>query len=230
MDKNTAILIVNVQNDFFPGGALQIPAGDRVLEPINRLAANFRSSGIPILASRYWHSPDSRFFRDYGGIWPVHCVRGTSGAEFHEQLKLPERTVVLSKGIDTEFDGYSAYEGITNDGRSMAQLLNELEIQKIIVCGLATDYCVMKTVLEAVQNCYRVTVMTDAVAGLNIEPGESSRALIKMELAGAQLDTVDGFLTRNREFVTEDMHHAEISSNIMHGSPDYSSDMFCNDL
>lgn len=198
MDKRPALLVVDVQNDFCPGGTLQITSGNRVVEPINRIAAYFRDAGLPILASRDWHPPVTSHFSDFGGIWPVHCVRGTAGAEFHEQLKLPKGTLVLSKGIDEELDGDSAFDGVTEEGRNLGQILKELEVQRIFVCGLATDYCVLNTAIEAVHNNFTVTVLTDAVAGVDLEAGESSRALIKMELAGAHLDSVNRFFKRKQ--------------------------------
>lgn len=190
MEKNAALLIVDVQNDFCPGGALQILDGDRVVEPINRALEYFSAAGLPILASRDWHPPKTRHFRDFGGGWPIHCVQGTAGAAFHPGLRLPEEAVILSKGINPELDGYSAFEGITADGRMMADLLHELKVRKLYVGGLATDFCVLCTTLEALRNGIKVTVLTDAVAGVDMVPGESACALDDMEKSGAQLATV----------------------------------------
>jgi nicotinamidase/pyrazinamidase len=185
-------LIVDVQNDFCPGGALQITDGDRVVEPINRAAQLFAAAGLPVLASRDWHPPDTRHFREFGGVWPVHCVQGTPGAAFHPDLRLPEGTIVLSKGINPELDGYSAFEGITADGRMLADLLRELQVRKLYISGLATDYCVLCTAREALRSGLEVTVLTDAVAGVDIIPGASADAIEEMEKAGAQLATVEG--------------------------------------
>ncbi|HEY5523001.1 MAG TPA: isochorismatase family protein [Desulfuromonadaceae bacterium] len=190
MEKNAALLIVDVQNDFCPGGALQILDGDRVVEPINRALEYFSAAGLPILASRDWHPPKTRHFRDFGGAWPIHCVQGTAGAAFHPGLRLPEEAVILSKGINPELDGYSAFEGITADGRMMADLLHELKVRKLYIGGLATDFCVLCTTLEALRNGIKVTVLTDAVAGVDMVPGESACALDDMEKSGAQLATV----------------------------------------
>ena len=186
-----ALLIVDVQNDFCPGGALQIPDGDRILEPINRAAERFAAAGLPVLASRDWHPPDTRHFRDFGGPWPVHCVRNSSGAEFHPDLRLPEGTLVLSKGIDPAMDGYSAFEGVTDDGRPLATVLRELGVQSLFICGLATDYCVRQTTLEALPGGLEVTVLKDAVAGVDVTPGDSARAMEEMINAGARTATVD---------------------------------------
>jgi len=182
---------VDVQNDFCPGGALQIPDGDRVIEPINRAIEQFVAAGLPVLASRDWHMPGSSHFRPFGGVWPVHCIQGTGGAAFHPALRLPEGTVILSKGMHPELDGYSAFEGITDDGRMLTELLHGLEVRKLYIGGLATDYCVLCTTLEALRNGLKVTVLTDAIAGVDIIAGASESAITDMVNAGAQLAAVD---------------------------------------
>lgn len=192
MHEKAALLIVDVQNDFCPGGALQIIDGDRVIEPINRAAQQFAAARRPVLASRDWHPPVTRHFRDFGGIWPVHCVQGTSGAAFHPSLRLPEGTVVISKGLGPELAGYSAFEGVTDDGRPLAELLSKLEVQRLYICGLATDYCVLCTAREALRIGLEVTLLTDAVAGVDLIPGASAGAIEEMEKAGARLATVEG--------------------------------------
>jgi nicotinamidase/pyrazinamidase len=192
MEKNSALLIVDVQNDFCPGGALPIPDGDRVVEPINRAAQLFAAARLPIFASRDWHPQKSRHFRDFGGVWPVHCVQGTVGAAFHPALRLPEGTIVISKGINPELDGYSAFEGVTGDGRMLAELLHEQQVRELYICGLATDYCVLCTTREALRNGFKVTVLTDAVAGVDLNPGASADAVEEMERDGAKFATVDG--------------------------------------
>lgn len=191
MHEKAALLIVDIQNDFCPGGALQIVDGDRVIAPVNRAAQQFAAARLPVLASRDWHPAVTRHFRDYGGIWPVHCVQWTEGAAFHPALRLPEGTVVLSKGIDPELAGYSAFEGVTDDGRPLAELLSELEVRRLYICGLATDYCVLCTTREALRDGFEVTVLTDAVAGVDLIPGESANALEDMKKAGARLTTVE---------------------------------------
>ncbi|NTV48790.1 MAG: isochorismatase family protein [Geobacteraceae bacterium] len=190
MHEKAALLIVDVQNDFCPGGALQITDGDRVVKPTNRAAQLFAAAGLPVLASRDWHPPTTRHFRKFGGVWPVHCVQETQGAAFHPALLLPKGTIVLSKGINPEMDGYSAFEGVTYDGRILDELLQELQVRELYICGLATDYCVLCTTREALRKGFKVTVLTDAVAGVDIVPGESETALETMEKAGAHLTTV----------------------------------------
>ena len=190
MHEKAALLIVDVQNDFCPGGALPVFNGDQVVEPINRAVQIFTATSLPVLATRDWHPFNTRHFRDFGGPWPVHCVQGTGGADFHPALCLPEGTVVLSKGTNPELAGYSAFEGVTGDDRTLAELLHDLGVRKLYVCGLATDYCVLCTVREALRSGFKVTLLTDAVAGVDIVPGESDCAIEEMEKTGARLSTV----------------------------------------
>jgi nicotinamidase/pyrazinamidase len=191
MAGKRALLIVDVQNDFCPGGALQVPDGDRVIEPINRVVDLFVVEGAPILASRDWHLPVTRHFRDYGGAWPVHCIRETIGAAFHPRLRLPEGTLILSKGVNPEMDGYSAFEGVTGDGRTLRSILEDTGIDHIFLAGLATDYCILFTAREALKTGIAVTVLTDAVAGVDVTPGDSARALDELRCAGASLVSVE---------------------------------------
>ena len=191
MEKDAALLIVDLQNDFCPGGALQVPDGDRIVGPVNRAAELFASAGLPVLASRDWHPPDTAHFRDYGGLWPLHCVQGTSGADFHPSLRLPAGTIIFSKGINPALDGYSAFEGVTAEGVGLDDLLRELGVRKLYVCGLATDYCVVRTVIEALKSRFEVSLLTDAVAGVDLVPGDSASAIKEMLAAGAQPVTVE---------------------------------------
>jgi len=190
MDKRAALLIVDVQNDFCPGGALPVPDGDRVIEPVNRAIERFAAAGLPILASRDWHLPSTRHFREYGGTWPVHCVQDTDGAAFHPGLRLPEGTVLISKGINPDLDGYSAFEGVSEDGATLTAILENLGIQQLYLAGLATDYCILFTAREALQSGLAVTVLTDAVAGVDLTPRASDLALQELHSSGASLATV----------------------------------------
>lgn len=190
MTEKAALLIVDVQNDFCPGGALPVRAGDAVIAPLNAAAQLFCAATLPVLASRDWHPPQTRHFRDFGGDWPVHCVAGTPGAAFPPALRLPEGTVILSKGIDPTLDGYSAFEGVDTDGTPLAELLAQLGVQRLYVGGLATDYCVLATTLEARQRGLAVTVLTDAIAAVEVFPGDATAALAKMQAAGAHFASV----------------------------------------
>ncbi|HXW06936.1 MAG TPA: nicotinamidase [Vicinamibacterales bacterium] len=183
--ERTALLLVDVQNDFCPGGALAVPAADRVIAPLNSASARFAAAGQPVYASRDWHPPDSTHFQAFGGRWPVHCVAGSPGAQFHPDLKLPGDTIVVSAGQGREDDGYSAFEGTTTGGRALADDLRARGIEELYVGGIATDYCVRASVLDARKAGFRVTVLDDAVAG--IDPDDSRRALEEMRAAGAAL-------------------------------------------
>ena len=196
MERDTALLIVDVQNDFCPGGALSVPAGDRVVEPINRAAEIFAAAGLPVLASRDWHPPVTKHFRQYGGSWPAHCVQGSEGAAFHPDLRLPSGAVVLSKGIDPEHDSYSAFEAVTDQGASLGTLLRSLGVQYLFIGGLATDYCVRFSALDALRLGFGATVLIDAIAGVDVNPGDSARALDEVTHAGGRLCTVSACIAR----------------------------------
>lgn len=191
MNNTTALILVDVQNDFCPGGALAVPSGDAVVEPLNRAAAAFAASGLPIIATRDWHPPQTRHFQPFGGPWPVHCVQESEGAAFHPDLQLPAETLLLYKGIDEQRDGYSAFDGVTEAGTIFAALIREHGISHLCIGGLATDYCVRTTVLDALAHGLTVTVLTDAIAGVDLQPGDSERALAAMRTAGARMLGVD---------------------------------------
>src|SRR6185369_11744973 len=131
---------------------------------------------------------------EQGGIWPAHCLQGSPGASFHPDLRLPMGTVVLSKGIDPEQDAYSAFEAVTEDGRTLEEVLTSQGVRHLYVGGLASDYCVRSSVLEALRLGFSVTVLSDGVAGVNVQPGDSARAVAEMGRAGAQFCTVDELL------------------------------------
>jgi len=191
MDRDTALLIVDVQNDFCPGGALSVSQGDRVVEPLNRIARRCAEAGLPVLATRDWHPRRTRHFLECGGAWPPHCLQGSPGAEFHPGLQLPEGTRVVSKGIHPEEDGYSAFEAMAEDGRRLGEILEALGVRRLLIGGLATDYCVRASTLDALRAGLEVTVLTDAVAGVDVNPGDSARAMDAMERAGARFRRVD---------------------------------------
>ena len=191
MERNAALLIVDVQNDFCPNGALHVPDGDRVVAPINRAIDRFRAEGLPVLASRDWHPPVTRHFQEYGGTWPVHCVRETTGAAFHPDLRLPPDVVILSKGTDPDRDSYSAFDGASFDGILLEELLETREIDHLYIGGLATDYCVKATALEGILIGKKVTILIDAIAGVDLATGDSDRALAAIRQAGGEFLRVE---------------------------------------
>jgi nicotinamidase/pyrazinamidase len=185
--KRSALLIVDVQNDFCPGGALAVPGGDRVVPVLNHHIAGAVGQGLPIYASRDWHPAVTRHFKPFGGPWPPHCVEGSPGASFHEDLRLPASAIVISKGQDPESPGYSVFEGYTAGSRTFLSDLRDRQVNHLYVGGLATDYCVKASVLDARRAGFDVTVLSDAVAGVDVQPGDSARAIEEMRRAGADL-------------------------------------------
>jgi nicotinamidase/pyrazinamidase len=186
---STALLLVDVQTDFCPGGTLPVPGGDRVIPVLNRAIERFTARGRPVYASRDWHPPDTRHFLAFGGPWPSHCVAESIGAQFHPGLRLPEGATIVTKGQDRTDDGYSAFEGVTGSGRTLAEELRLQGISSLYVGGLATDYCVRASVLDARRAGLNVTVLTDGVAGIGED--DTERALDEMRAAGASLVSTD---------------------------------------
>ena len=171
-------MIVDFQNDFTPGGALAVPEGDAIADRINELAASGRFDLV--VATRDWHPPDHGSFTENGGPWPVHCVAGTEGADLHPALDRSKVDVVVDKGQDPATEGYSGFEGT-----ELASLLRERGIDSVTVVGLATDYCVKNTALDAARAGLRVSIDREAVRGVDVNEGDSERALEEVRAAGA---------------------------------------------
>ncbi|WP_022928270.1 nicotinate phosphoribosyltransferase [Patulibacter americanus] len=181
MGPRDALLVVDVQRDFLPGGALGVPEGDRVLAPIGRLLDAARAAGATIVASRDWHPEGHVSFAAQGGPWPDHCVADTPGSALHPDLDLTD-VRVLDKGTDVAVDAYSAF-----DGTGLLDDLRARGVQRVVVAGLATDYCVRATALDALHGGLDVTVATDAVAAVDVQPGDGERTLTELREAGATL-------------------------------------------
>ena len=173
-------MIVDFQNDFTPGGALGVPEGDRIADRVNTLAADERF-GL-VVATRDWHPPDHGSFTEQGGIWPVHCVQGTAGAELYPGLDQTHVDVVVDKGQPRDTEGYSAFQET-----ELEDLLHERGIDKITVVGLATDYCVKNTVLDARRLGFDVDVDSTAIRAVDVQPGDGDRAIGEMRDAGAHV-------------------------------------------
>lgn len=184
MSRKPALLVVDLQNDFCPGGALGVPDGDQIVPRINRMIELFERRGLPVLATRDWHPPVTKHFKESGGAWPPHCIQGTKGARFHPDLKLPKEVVLLSKGMDPEQDSYSGFQALSAQGRDLESVIRDLAIDEIYVCGLATDYCVRATALDAVRRGLRIRVLKDAIKGVDLKPGDSRAAIAEMRGAG----------------------------------------------
>ncbi len=179
-----ALVLVDVQNDFCPGGALAVPRGDEVIPILNRLLGLFAERHLPVIATRDWHPADHASFRARGGPWPPHCVKGTPGASLHPDLEIPCETLIVSKGTSPDAPGYSAFEG-TGLSRELALR----SVRRLLAGGLATDYCVRATVLDALHEGVAVVIVSDACRGIDAAPGDIARALAEMTAAGATLVT-----------------------------------------
>jgi nicotinamidase/pyrazinamidase len=180
-----ALLIIDFQNDFTPGGALAVEEGDRIGEPIKRLAPTFEV----IAATRDWHPPDHASFETEGGPWPVHCVQGSHGAELHPAMEDIEIDFVVDVGREREDEGYSGFEK-----SDLAEQLRVRGVDRVAVCGLATDYCVRASTLDACREGFYVTVVEDAIRPVEVEPGDGERALADMRKAGAKIATSEQLL------------------------------------
>ncbi len=187
--NKTALIVVDTQRDFCAGGSLAVPDGDAVIPPINALIKKFQADGKLIFLTRDWHPADHSSFADQGGLWPPHCVAGATGAAFHpDLLACPEATVV-SKATEREGDAYSGFDGTL----LRAQLL-AAEVTDVLICGLASDYCVKATAIDAVKAGLATTVLTDAIRGVDVQPGDSQLALDEMKAAGVKLALSDSFI------------------------------------
>jgi nicotinamidase/pyrazinamidase len=187
---DAALAVVDVQNDFCEGGARPVAQGQAVVPVLNAYAERFAAAGRPVLATRDWHPARTRHFAGYGGVWPPHCVQGTAGAEFHPDLRLPEGTLVVSKGTEADEDAYSAFQGRLPDGTRLADALRKLGVRRLYVGGLATDYCVRSTVLDALREGFAVTTLLDASRGVNLKPHDAEEAIEEMVAAGAEVATL----------------------------------------
>jgi nicotinamidase/pyrazinamidase len=173
-----ALLIIDFQNDFTPGGALAVPDGDAVADHLNELASSDRFDLV--VATRDWHPPDHSSFAAQGGPWPEHCVAGTDGAQLNPSLDAARVDIVLDKGTVPDTEGYSGF-----DGTDLATLLRERGIDRVVVAGLATDYCVRATALDALREGFAVTV--DEAGSRGIDPGDAARALDEVRAAGGMV-------------------------------------------
>lgn len=180
LGNRAALIVVDVQNDFCPGGALPVPDGDQVVPVLNEYIRIFLRAGAPIYATRDWHPADHISFKEQGGIWPPHCIQGTTGAEFHPALALPKEATIVSKGSDPREDAYSGFQGTGLGAR-----LNRQGIERLFIGGLATDYCVKSTVLDALQEGFETVLLQDASRGVEVKPGDIEQALTVMKQAGA---------------------------------------------
>jgi len=180
LGKSDALLIVDVQRDFLPGGNLGVPQGDAVVPVLNRYIDAARRKGIPVFASRDWHPERHCSFKSQGGPWPPHCVADTPGAAFAEKLRLPADAIVIDKATRAEADAYSAFADT-----ALADRLRARGVKRLLVGGLATDYCVLNTVRDALAEGFEVLLLEDAIRAVNVRPDDGEKAQREMESRGA---------------------------------------------
>ncbi len=181
LDKGMALIVVDVQNDFIPGGALPVPKGNKVVAVLNEYIREFITNGAPIFYTRDWHPRNHISFKERGGIWPPHCIENTKGARFHPNLIVPERARIISKATGPDEEAYSGFQGT-----ELASELRKLRVRRVLVGGLATDYCVKNTALDALKAGFKTYVLTDACRGVEVNPGDSKRAIQEMLAKGAE--------------------------------------------
>ncbi|WP_297420645.1 nicotinamidase [Thermococcus sp.] len=169
------LILVDMQRDFMPGGALPVPDGDRIIPRCNEYIGEFRKHGALIVATRDWHPPNHVSFKEHGGPWPAHCVQNTPGAEF--VVNLPADAVVVSKATEPDKEAYSGFEGT-----DLAEILRKNGVKRVYICGVATEYCVKATALDAVKYGFKAYLLGDAVRGIN--PRDEELALEEMKKAG----------------------------------------------
>lgn len=176
--------MVDVQRDFCPGGTLAVRDGDKVVPKLNRVIVAFTRASLPVFFTRDWHPRNHMSFTGHGGIWPPHCVKGTLGAEFHPKLRVPRGTVVISKGTEADLEAYSGFQETNLEKR-----LREAGVREVFLGGLATDYCVKETSLDALDAGFEVKVLQDCVMGVDLHGNDSELALREVVAMGAGLVT-----------------------------------------
>ena len=180
LERGDALIAVDVQKDFLPGGSLPVPRGEEVVPAINRYIEAFLKGGHPVYATRDWHPPGHCSFKEQGGPWPPHCVAHSIGAQFAAALRLPPSATVISKGTEPDEDSYSGFQGTDLDQR-----LRSSGMKRLFIGGLATDYCVLNTVKDALKLGYQVRLLKDAVRAVNVAPDDGRRAEKEMVEKGA---------------------------------------------
>jgi nicotinamidase/pyrazinamidase len=181
--EDAALVLVDIQNDLCPGGALAVAQGDLIVEVVNRLMRVFPL----VISTQDWHPANHISFKEQGGPWPPHCVQGTRGAELHLALETETVAHYFRKASSPDKDAYSEFEGVDENGRTLDETLKSRNVKRIYVAGLATDYCVLATVLDGLMNGYEVFAITDAMRAVNVNPDDGRKALEEMARKGARL-------------------------------------------
>ena len=192
--ERSALIVVDLQNDFCPGGALAVPEGDEIVSVINTLIPRMAL----VVATQDWHPADHSSFLEQGGIWPPHCIQNTTGAELHSQLQRGGIHHLFRKGFRREQDAYSSFEGVDERGHSLDQVLKGHQIEVLYIAGLATDYCVKATAKDGLELGYKVVIVEDAVRGVNLKAGDDRRALDEILSGGGKAVSSKQLLTRGK--------------------------------
>jgi nicotinamidase/pyrazinamidase len=188
--QDSALILVDIQNDFCPGGALAVSEGDRIVPIVNSLISDFPL----VISTQDWHPANHISFKEQGGIWPPHCVQGSHGAELHPHLRTDTVAHYFRKASSPGKDDYSEFAGKDDQGRSLDQVLGSYGVKRLYVVGLATDYCVLETVLDGLRYGYEVYAVSDAMRAVNVNPDDGEKALERMASAGAHIVTSDEVL------------------------------------
>jgi nicotinamidase-related amidase len=181
LQKGDALIMVDLQNDFLPGGSLAVPQGDEVIPVMNSYIKAIKDNLLPVFITRDWHPPHHSSFQENGGPWPPHCVTETEGAKFAANLELPPEAVIISKAVEIETEAYSGFEGT-----DLNTQLKSLGIKRLLIGGLATDYCVLNTVKDAIKNGFDVLLLEDASRAVNVKPDDGAKAIKEMISLGAK--------------------------------------------
>jgi nicotinamidase/pyrazinamidase len=184
---HSALIVVDIQNDFCPGGALAVPEGDEVVEVVNSLMSVFPF----VVATQDWHPTNHISFKEQGGIWPPHCIQNTHGAELHPALNQKAINLYFHKAINASQDSYSGFEGIDANGRLLEDALKAEHIHTVYITGLATDYCVKETALDALKKGFEVFLVTNAIRAVNVNKGDGEKALQELQQSGAYVINSD---------------------------------------
>ncbi|HRQ05001.1 MAG TPA: nicotinamidase [Nitrosomonas halophila] len=182
LEHDDALIIADMQHDFLPGGSLAVPEGDAIIPLLNQYIARFEAGNLPVFATRDWHPANHCSFVQQGGIWPPHCIAHTPGADFHPALNWPPGTHVISKATAQEKEAYSGFEDTALDS-----LLRAHGVRRLFIAGIATEYCILQTVKDALRKGYRVFVLEDGVRAINLQPDDGAQAIQEMRQSGAHL-------------------------------------------
>jgi len=196
--KDAALILVDIQNDFCPGGALAVAEGDQIVDVVNRLMPEFQL----VISTQDWHPANHISFKERGGPWPPHCVQNTPGAELHAALNTSSIAHFFRKAYTANSDAYSEFEGVDEHGRTLDEVLKSHGVKKVYIVGLATDYCVLATTLDALKNGYETYAVTDAMRAVNVNPDDGQKALAEMASRGAHLVTSKEVLKSGKQTST----------------------------